>query len=138
MAPKAKKYKPNFAIFFIDGIPQPWRSPSRYGRHAAPNPKTKRWQEAARIKASKHAPRIPHRGPVLLNVTFHVLRPKTVKNYYPITRSSFDRSNMLKALEDSFNKMFYNDDSQIIGGETSKIYSDRPGARIEIIYLENL
>lgn len=73
-----------------------------------------------------------------------------IKAYYPIPKSASkkkreemlsgvirpvikpDCDNILKCVEDSLNRIAYDDDRQIVDSSISKYYSDRPRTEIEI------
>jgi len=80
---------------------------------------------AARFAGAK-----PLDGPVGVDVTFRVRRPKTVKREYPSVAPDLDK--YLRAFCDSVSGICFNDDSQVVDIKARKVYSDTPGADIKI------
>lgn len=70
----------------------------------------------------------PMNGAVTVSVTFTFERPKTVKQPYPITRSSGDLDKLLRAVLDGLTASgVFADDSRVINAEPWKCYPDSPG-----------
>lgn len=91
------------------------------------------------------APKEPISGPISLEMTFYMARPKghygTGKNAGILKKnapewhtSRGDLDNLIKMGTDSMNKIFYRDDAQIAELFCKKIYSENP--RTEIIIVE--
>ena len=72
-------------------------------------------------------------GPLVLEVTFWLRRPKHTKNTWPVTRP--DLSKLVRALEDAMQDAgLFRDDSQIVFENVSKQYTEevpRAAVRIE-------
>lgn len=85
-------------------------------------------------QASIYAPVVPIQGPIALSVTFHMPLPKSWPKWKKLAAiggkirptSTPDIDNLLKLVQDAMNKIFWNDDSQIVEVQTAKYYSDEP------------
>ena len=77
--------------------------------------------------ASKELTRLgfkkPLYGPIFIEYTFYLPRPKTVKNrLFPTIKP--DADNLEKQVSDTFNHLLWIDDSQIIKSIITKLYAD--------------
>jgi len=91
---------------------------------------------AATVQAQWRLP-CPLKGPVWLNATFYLPRPRwhfrrdgSLKDGlppYPITRP--DRGKLLRALEDALTRIVWADDGQIVGGSVAKVWAMASPAR---------
>lgn len=67
--------------------------------------------------------RKPLYGPLLVEYTFYLPRPKTIKNrVFPTVKP--DADNLEKQVSDTFNSLLWIDDTQIIKSITTKLYAD--------------
>lgn len=89
--------------------------------------KAKGWQRAISAAVRPLAPKQPWDGPVRLDVTFFLRRPKTVKRELPHVRSDLDK--MLRVVMDALTGIIYRDDGQVVSGEIGKRYGE-PGVEI--------
>lgn len=116
--------------FFIPISPVAKGRP-RLGRFGTYTPeKTRRFESEFRKLCMKYKPERPLRGPLSLYVLFTLERPKTSNNELPIVRP--DLTNFLKGVEDSLNKIFWEDDSQIVSISAHKIYGTTAGILVSI------
>lgn len=101
-------------------------------------------EHAARAMGDRQA----FTGPITLDIIFHMMRPKShrrtgkfagqVKPSAPAYHvQKPDRSKLLRAAEDALTGIVYVDDSQIVGGNTTKMWTtDKSGAVFQINELE--
>jgi len=102
--------------------------------------KTRNAMQDMRMQSIPFKPDKPLEGAIILTVTIYRSIPKSFSKkkiemaengiLRPITRP--DVSNYLKGIEDAFNKIMWNDDSQIVRIIAGKYYSNRPRIEIEI------
>ena len=130
--------------FTLYGEPVPAGRPKftvRSGYAIAYTPKkTRNAMSDMRMQSIQYKPDKPLEGAIILTVTIYRSIPKSFSKkkiemaengiLRPITRP--DVSNYLKGIEDAFNKIMWNDDSQIVRIIAGKYYSDRPRIEIEI------
>ena len=130
--------------FTIYGNPVPAGRPKftvRGGHAIAYTPKkTRNAMSDMRMQSIQYKPDKPLEGAIILTVTIYRSIPKSFSKkktemaengiLRPITRP--DVSNYLKGIEDAFNKIMWNDDSQIVRIIAGKYYSNRPRIEIEI------
>lgn len=96
--------------------------------------KLKKWQQMIKIAALGQRPPEILTGPISLDVVFVFARPKTVKRKCHTVAP--DRDKLLRAVQDALEGVIYKNDSQVIAGDTSKIYGDNQGAFIKIREVE--
>lgn len=130
--------------FTVFGIPKPAGSKTAFaikrggvytGRTVVMDAckKTKSWQAIVKAEAKKHAPATPLVGPISVNFTFYMPRPKshfgTGKNSKSLKLSApaylIGKPDVLKlarAVEDALTGIIYVDDSQIVDERLSKSY----------------
>ena len=87
------------------------------------------WRSTIALSA-RFAGAKPLDGPMGIEVTFRVRRPKTVKREYPSVAPDLDK--YIRACLDALTGICYVDDSQIVDISSRKVYSDTPGADIKI------
>lgn len=137
--------------FRVIGVPRPGGSKKgfvnpRTGRVVIVEDckKTKSWRDSVVAAVRETYTGQPLAGPIRLNVTFYLPRPKghygSGKNSlfikssaprYPTVKP--DRTKLLRSTEDALSKILWRDDTQIITGIVSKYYTcDMPGALIEV------
>ena len=87
------------------------------------------WRSTIALSA-RFAGAKPLDGPMGIDVTFRVRRPKTVKRDYPSVAPDLDK--YIRACLDALTGICYIDDSQIVDISSKKVYSDTPGADIKI------
>lgn len=112
--------------FTIPGAPQPW-SRARYngktGRfYKSDTEQNYRAKVVGYFRAAKGFELI---GPLAVELTFYMPRPKTVKNVWACTRPDID--NLQKIIADSLNGLAYKDDCQIVNSIAQKIYHEVGG-----------
>ena len=135
--------------FTIYGEPQPKGSirhrfiKTKKGKFISvsyPDKKTRNAMQDMRMQSIPFKPDKPLEGAIILTVTIYRSIPKSFSKkktemaengiLWPVTRP--DVSNYLKGIEDAFNKIMWNDDSQIVRIIAGKYYSERPRIEIEI------
>ena len=84
----------------------------------------------------EHAPPVPWEGPLSVTATFYLPKPATLPKRdrdtaLPIKRPDLD--NLIHKLTDSFNGVFWRDDSQIVDLILSKRYAVDGRTGVEII-----
>jgi len=144
----------NRVEFFVPGIPRPGGSKkgfynAKIGRvmmTKAGGRREENWRQAVSFAAMQAmGDREPLRGPILLDVTFFMPRPKShfragkhageLKPDAPsIHISKPDRTKLLRGTEDAMKGIVWADDSQVWGGSITKLYGSRPGAKILVIH----
>ena len=93
------------------------------------------WRSTIALSA-RFAGAKPLDGPMGIDVTFRVRRPKTVKRDYPSVAPDLDK--YIRACLDALTGICYIDDSQIVDISSKKVYSDTPGADISVYPLFTL
>lgn len=132
--------------FYVAGVPAPGGS-----KKAFVNPKTGRaiivddaknntsWRERVAAEASRVPGIRPLDGPLSLEITFFVLRPRShigkrgrrpSAPVWPAVRP--DITKLVRALEDALKSICWHDDAQIVMQTAIKRYSDIAGARVRI------
>lgn len=72
--------------------------------------------------------------PLILEIEFHMVRPKSSKRFYPTVKPDLD--NFLKAIMDAANGILYRDDSLICDIIAKKRYSEEAYIRMKLNYLD--
>jgi len=81
----------------------------------------------------KHRPDTPIEGPVKIDLKFYKLKPKSMKKSVIYWTTKPDLDNLIKLAIDAVNKIFFGDDSQVVGITASKQYDGTPRTELEII-----
>jgi len=94
------------------------------------------WKESLAAYCSQNRPSDPIEGPIRLDVSFFLPRPKNMKSRMdcePHIKKP-DSDNLLKAVMDSMNDIFWNDDSQVCDVRVRKFYAEggKEGALITL------
>ena len=114
------------------GRPRVVRLPSGKVHTFTPD-RTAAWEQSIRVQALAHRPDKPLEGPLVLVLTFYLVKPSSAKRRkYPHVRP--DADNLLKACLDALNGLMWRDDAQIVDLIAQKWYGDPP--RVEIIIQE--
>lgn len=97
-----------------------------------------------KYQSLKHRPEKPLEGALFLHIRIFRAMPKSLSSkkqdlaefgtIRPVSRPDFD--NYAKLVCDSMNKIFFNDDSQIVDCRVEKYYSRNPRTSIEIKSLQ--
>lgn len=149
--------------FFVAGKPEPAGSKRAFvlkgGAHAGraiitdANSKSKPWQSMVKFEAlaaRSAISQMPFDGPIQLDATFTVLRPKghygSGKNAHKLKDSApaFPTSKpdvlkLTRGIEDAMTGIVYTDDSQIVAEHLFKVYGEREGVEISVApYVESL
>ncbi len=93
-------------------------------------PETQLFESAFRAMARKYRPPSPLEIPIDLDLEFHFLKPRSSKRKHHSVRPDID--NLMKAVCDAGNKMFWNDDAQIVRVRATKFYSEKEYIRVVI------
>lgn len=109
------------------GRPRFWK-----GRVFTPT-KTRAFESAIARMALVQKPASPLSGPIKITARFFMKRPKKPLNSRPITRPDLD--NLVKAVTDPLNGVFWTDDTQIVEIHAAKFYDDLTGAGPRITLL---
>lgn len=123
----------------VVGIPAPQGSKKSIGnnRFVETSKKLPAWRKAVKEAALEvMATEQKIEGPVFLDVTFFMPRPKTVDRAYPTVTP--DSSKLLRAVEDSLTDAgVWIDDSYVISTHLLKVYADErePGCELTITAL---
>jgi Holliday junction resolvase RusA-like endonuclease len=146
---------PRSVAFFVPGVPQPGGSKKGF---AIQNKATGKWRaivvEDAKHNASwravvslaaQEAGFDPFLGPVVLTLEFRMPRPKghygtgrrahVLKESAPLAHTSKpDRTKLMRSTEDALTGIAWKDDTQVVDGRTTKLYTNdgRPGCMITI------
>lgn len=125
--------------FFVPGTPRPQGSKRAFvagGRAVmteSSGAKHKDWRAQVAHEAHEaYGDTLLLAGPVTLDVTFVLLRPKSRPKSRPMPDSAPDTSKLVRAVEDSLTGVVWRDDAQVVELLARKIYGDRPGARIVV------
>jgi Holliday junction resolvase RusA-like endonuclease len=96
--------------------------------------KTQDWEASIQGQALAHRPAQLLDGPLVLEATFYLLRPKSRKKseLYPDRKPDLD--NMCKSITDALNGIIWTDDARIVEIVARKEYGSPP--RVEIRILE--
>ena len=87
------------------------------------------WRSAVALEARK-AGAFPTRAPINLNMTFVLVKPRTVKRNSPTVPPDLDK--LIRGVLDALTAIAYTDDSQVIEITAKKIYGELPGVTIDI------
>ena len=98
------------------------------------------YQTMITLLAHKYAPKKPFEGPLKVDFTFILSRPKNLfrkkdpEGLIPHDKRP-DRDNLTKGTQDAL-KGFWENDSQIYDGETSKFYAEKAGSARIIVTIK--
>ncbi len=140
--------------FFVPGVPSPGGSKKSF--HHAKTGKiitmddaknNRGWKERVSAFADANGLGVPLSGPLLLDVTFTLPRPRghygTGKHRERLKPSAPrhhetrpDTTKLLRACEDALKGIIYADDSQIVIQTAMKVYGNVPGVRVRVRRLE--
>lgn len=98
--------------------------------------KTAAWEESIRLQALACRPEKLLDGPLELNATFYLLRPKSrpKRMKYPDTKPDLD--NLGKSLIDALEGLIFTNDSRIVDKVLRKRYGEPPRVEINIKPIE--
>ncbi len=100
--------------------------------------KLEAWRHAVGWCAKLKYQGVPAEGPMLLQVNFRFVRPRTgegAKRAEPDIKP--DLSKLIRAIEDAMTAIIWKDDAQVVRIEASKAYGAEPGAQITVTrYME--
>jgi len=94
--------------------------------------KTASWEESIRTQALDYRPEKLLDGPLELEATFYLLKPKSrpKKHIYPATKPDLD--NLCKSVTDALEGLIYTNDSRFVDKIIRKRYGDPPRVEVEI------
>jgi len=93
---------------------------------------TRAWEEFVRYQALEHRPARLLDGALALQVTFYLPRPRSApkRRRYPEVKPDLD--NLVKAVKDALEGLFWVNDSRIVELVARKRYGDPPRVEIEV------
>lgn len=125
--------------FEVYDQPVAWKRPKHFYNpktkqgwsYKHPSKKMKPWEDLVKAVAQKHRPLVGLlEGPLLMDLSFRLLRGKSVKREWPTTVPDWD--NLGKGISDNLQGIIYRNDSQIVVFRMRKIYSTTPGVKVLI------
>lgn len=133
--------------FRVYGIPQTkgstkafFRSGMKYPVITNDNEKNKGW--AATVSGEAQLARrssgwsTPLGGPVGLDLTFYVKKPKSHPKHKPVPAiKKPDLDKMIRSVKDALKGVLYFDDAQVVKLGASKEYGDAPGVVVHLLAL---
>jgi len=93
--------------------------------------KTRDAEDSFIAQAIKSKPSTPLEGPLSVSISFFKLKPKSYSKKIIHWDKRPDLDNLIKLTLDAMNKIFYQDDAQIVELCCNKAFSDKP--RTEVI-----
>jgi len=87
------------------------------------------WRSAIAL-AAKMAGAKPHLEPVEIEMTFTMMRPRTVTRPEPSVAPDLDK--LVRAVLDGLTAIAYRDDGQVTTLTASKIYGERAGVSVKV------
>ncbi len=130
--------------FFVHGIPKP-KARARTVRnkhtgeiHSFTPDTTASWEQSVLIQALEHKPDHPLDEPLGMGLQFDLPRPKSLskKRQWPSVKPDLD--NLVKAIQDALNGVYYVDDSRICEMVIRKRYGPNPGVEISLWGIEEV
>lgn len=126
--------------FFVPGIPKPQGSKRGFVRGGkavlveAAGQAHKDWRATVALAAAESY--VPMTGlldgPLTLDVTFTMPKPKSRPKRRPMPDSAPDLDKLLRLVGDSLTGVVWRDDAQVVECHARKLYGERPGARITV------
>ena len=99
--------------------------------------KTREYEKNVLSESLSYAPKRPLTGAISATMVFYMTRPKSLAKSVKHHVKKADLDNLIKAILDPLNKVFFNDDSQIIHISASKCYAtDKVGISIVLQEIE--
>jgi len=93
---------------------------------------TREAEDSFIAQAIKSKPETPLEGPLSVSISFFKLKPKSYSKKIVHWDKKPDLDNLAKLVLDAMNKIFYQDDAQIVELTCRKGFSDRPRTEVEI------
>jgi Holliday junction resolvase RusA-like endonuclease len=92
---------------------------------------TREAEDGFMAQAIKQKPETPLEGPLSVSIGFYKIKPKSMPKYVKHWTKKPDLDNMIKLVLDALNKVFFQDDAQIVELICTKQYDEVP--RTEVI-----
>lgn len=110
------------------------------GNHmsVSPSASSQQRERAAREVIASERPAAPFAGPLVVEVSFVFAIPasrRKGKDKVSVGDPCLlrvDRGNLLKLIEDAMNGLVYDDDSQVVGGNVSKVWGETSGTKVTV------
>lgn len=93
---------------------------------------TRAAEESFIQQAIKYKPETPWEGPISITFRFYKIKPPSMSKKVKEWTKKPDLDNLIKLSLDAMNKIFFQDDSQIVEIIARKEYSDTPRTYVEI------
>ena len=90
------------------------------------------WKQCVALQSLEHRPSELMEGPLELELTFHLMRPKSKPRRVKLPDCKPDLDNLEKAVMDALEGLFYRNDSQIVSKTARKVYGDPPRVDVRI------
>lgn len=137
-------------VFSLSGLPRGQgrpRATTRGGKFPTiyKDPKSRQYENSvAAVARAVMGERPPLLGPLSVSMRFRMPIPASATKRAKLAMAAGevahtgkpDVSNMIKAIEDSLNKVVFADDSQIVRSFASKVYAEKPGVDVRVEPLE--
>jgi len=111
--------------------PRVVRLPNGQSRTYTPKA-TASWEEMIRYQALGHRPAALIDGPISVDATFYLPKPKSRRKSDVWADRKPDWDNLGKAVTDALEGLFWANDSRIVDCRVRKLYGDPPRVEIEI------
>jgi Holliday junction resolvase RusA-like endonuclease len=87
------------------------------------------WRSAIALEA-RRAGAFPTRAPIVIHMTFYMVKPRTVKRLEPSVPPDLDK--LIRAVLDALTATAYTDDGQVVEIHAKKTYGEFPKVSIKI------
>lgn len=124
--------------FFVAGVPKSLSVGTSFGfkrggvEHHAQGRRNTEWAVLVGELGRRHAPPVPWVGGVALTLRFLMPRPKTAGRRVVLPLRRPDLDNLCHKLTDSWNGVFWLDDSQVVDWTVSKRFAEDGRAGVEV------
>lgn len=90
------------------------------------------WKNRVAIASLPYRPRVPSEAPLVLEITFWLMRPKSLPKWVQYHTKKPDLDNLEKGIKDALEGIYYRNDSQICDKHSRKRYGDTPRVEIDL------